>query len=146
MPSDSTAPPVDFEGHLRLSARMKGFLHLVLLLAACAVPASAREFKLYAVLLQDLPVELSDGARWMMDKGDVFPVLMYKESQTKIVLQLAGANFMIETKRVRILEESEVPAGLVVYRKNVDTYLKTKSEKWRAASEPKKPASEAPKP
>ena len=125
---------------------MKGFLHLVLLLVACAVPASAREFKLYAILLQDLPVELSDGARWMMDKGDVFPVLMYKESQTKIVLQLAGANFMIETKRVRILEESEVPAGLVVYRKNVDTYLKSKSEKWRAASGPKKPAPETPKP
>jgi hypothetical protein len=125
---------------------MKGFLHLVLLLAACAVPANAREFKLYAVLLQDLPVELSDGARWMMDKGDVFPVLMYKESQTKIVLQLAGANFMTETKRVRILEESEVAPGLVNYRKNVETYLKSKSEKWRAASEPKKPAPETPKP
>jgi hypothetical protein len=125
---------------------MKGFLHLVLLLAACAVPASAREFKLYAALLQDMPVELSDGARWMMDKGDVFPVLMYKESQTKIILQLAGANFMTETKRVRILEESEVATGLVNYRKNVETYLKTKSEKWRAAYEPKKPAPETPKP
>ena len=125
---------------------MKGFLHLVLLLAACAVPASAREFKLYAALLQDMPVELSDGARWMMDKGDVFPVLMYKESQTKIILQLAGANFMTETKRVRILEESEVASGLANYRKNVETYLKTKSEKWRAASEPKKPAPETPKP
>jgi hypothetical protein len=125
---------------------MKGFLHFVLLLAACAVPANAREFKLYAVLLQDLPVELSDGARWMMDKGDVFPVLMYKESHTKIVLQLAGANFITETNRIRLLEESEVASGLINYRKNVETYLKTKSEKWRAASEPKKAALETPKP
>jgi len=125
---------------------MKGFLHLVALLVLCAVPASAREYKLYAMLLEDMPVELSDGARWMMDKGDVFPVLMYKESQTKLVLQLAGANFITEAKRVRILEEREVPAGLVVYRKNVETYLKSKSEKWRAAYEPKKPAPETPKP
>jgi hypothetical protein len=124
---------------------MKSFLRIFLLLAVCILPARAREFKLYAILLQDLPVELSDGAKWMMDKGDVFPVLMYKDSQKKIVLQLAGATFMIETKNVRILEESEVPDGLIVYRKNVDTYLKSKAEKWRESSDPKKSAAEAPK-
>src|SRR5580765_8846455 len=111
---------------------MKVFLRLVLMLAVCAVSATAKEFKLYAILVEDLPVELSDGARWMMDKGDVFPVFMYKESQTKIILQLAGANFMTETKRVRILEDDEIQAGLVNYRKNVETYLKSKSEKLRA--------------
>jgi hypothetical protein len=115
------------------------------LFVALAFTAGAAEYKLYAALNQDTPVELSDGAKWMMDKGDVFPVLMFKESQTKVVLQLAGANFLIDTKLVRILEPREVPAGLAVYRKNVETYLKSISEKWRAAYEPKKPAADAPK-
>jgi hypothetical protein len=64
----------------------------------------------------------------MMDQGDVFPVLMYKEQQTKIVLQLAGTSFLTETSRVRILSPKEVPAGLQRYRKNVETYLQTQSE------------------
>lgn len=123
---------------------MKGFLRISLLVAL-AVTAHAREYKVYATLNEDIPVELSDGAKWMMDKGDVFPVLMYKDAQTKVVLQLAGANFMVESKRVRILEPREVPAGLVIYRKNVESYLKSISEKWKAAYDPKKPAAEAPK-
>lgn len=123
---------------------MKGFLR-ILLLIALAIPAGAREYKLYATLLDDTPVELSDGAKWLMDKGDVFPVLMFKDSQTTIVLQVAGANFTLETKRVRILEPKEVPAGIVIYRKTVETYLKTKAEKWRATYEPKKPATDAAK-
>ncbi len=123
---------------------MKGLLH-IFLLAAFALTAGAREYKLYAALTEDIPVELSDGAKWMMDKGDVFPVLMFKDSQTKVVLQLAGANFLIDAKRVRILEQREVPAGILIYRKNVESYLKTKADKWRAAVEPKKPAADAPK-
>ncbi len=124
---------------------MKGLLR-IFLLAVLALPATAREYKLYATLIEDMPVELSDGAKWMMDKGDVFPVLMFKESQTKVVLQLAGANFLTDTRRVRILENSEVPAGLLVYRKNVEVYLKTKADKWRVASEPKKSDAPASKP
>ena len=123
---------------------MKGLLR-ILLLIALATPAGAREYKLYATLLDDSIVELSDGAKWLMDKGDVFPVLMFKDSQTSIVLQVAGANFLIETKRVRILEPKEVPAGIATYRKTVETYLKTKAEKWRAAYEPKKPGADAAK-
>ena len=123
---------------------MKGFLRL-LLLAALALTADAREYKVYAALIEDMPVELSDGAKWMMDKGDVFPVLMYKDSQTKVVLQLAGANFITDTKHVRILEPRDVPAGLVVYRRNVESYLKSISEKWKAAYEPKKPDPAVPK-
>ena len=136
--------PVAFVAHIRQCGAMKGLLR-IFLFALLALPASAREYKLYAALLDDMPVELSDGAKWMMDKGDVFPVLMFKESQTKVVLQLAGANFLTDTSRVRILENREVPAGLLVYRKNVEVYLKTKVEKWRAASEPKKPDAPAPK-
>ena len=124
---------------------MKGLLY-IFLPAALALTAGAREYKLYAALTEDIPVELSDGAKWMMDKGDVFPVLMFKDSQTKVVLQLAGANFLTDAKRVRILEQREVPAGILIYRKNVESYLKTKAEKWRAAVEPKKPTADAPKP
>ena len=123
---------------------MKGFLRLLLLLAF-AIPASAREYKLYAILLADTPVEMSDGGKWLMDKGDVFPVLMFKDSQTSVVLQVAGTSFMTEMKRVRILEPKEIPAGLVAYRKTVETYLDWKTKKWRAAFEPKKPEAEAPK-
>ena len=123
---------------------MKGLLVIVLTFAL-ATGLNAREYKLYAALVEDIPVELSDGAKWMMDKGDVFPVLMFKESQTKVVLQLAGANFITDTKQVRILEAREVPAGLKIYRKNVETYVKSISEKWKAAYEPKKPAAETPK-
>ncbi len=116
---------------------MKGFAFIVCL-ACLALPANAREYKLYAVLLGDTPVELSDGARWMMDKGDVFPVLMFKDSQTRVVLQLAGATFMLEAKRVRILKDEEVAPGLAIYRRNVELYLKSKADKWRAAHEPAK--------
>ncbi len=123
---------------------MKGILRMFLF-AALAFTADAREYKLYATLTEDTPVELSDGGRWMMDKGDVFPILMFKDSQTKVVLQIAGASFLTDMKHVRILEQREVPAGILTYRKSVETYLKTKAEKWRAASEPKKPAAEAPK-
>ena len=134
--------PVDFPADLLHCARMNGILRMFLP-AVLALTAHAREYKVYAALNEDLPVELSDGAKWMMDKGDVFPVLMYKESQTKIVLQLAGANFITDTKRVRILEQREVPAGLVIYRKNVESYVKSISEKWKAAYEPKKPETPA---
>jgi hypothetical protein len=136
--------PVDFPADLLHCGGMKGIL-CILLLTVIAITADAREYKLYAALTEDMPVELSDGAKWMMDKGDVFPILMFKDSQTKVALQLAGANFLTETKRIRILEQHEVPAGLVIYRKNVETYLKSISEKWKAAYEPKKPAADPPK-
>jgi hypothetical protein len=110
-----------------LFSRMKTVVSLLCLLALqCA--AFAKEFKLYATLLEDIPVELADGAKWMMDKGDVFPVVMYKEMQRKIVLQLAGTNFWTDTKRVRILRDDEVAAGLANYRKNVNAYLESKSK------------------
>ena len=101
---------------------------LILLLAATAA-ARAYEFKLYATFTEDTRVELSDGAVWMMDKGDVFPVEAYKNMQKNIVLRLAGATFMTDTPRVRILKPEEVPAGVETYRKNVRAYLDSTSEK-----------------
>ncbi len=102
-------------------------LILCLLAFCCLMPAaSAREYKLYAALLAETPVELADGSKWVMDKGDVFPVLMFKEMRTKIVLQLDGTNFRIETKTTRILKKEEIAAGLINYEKNVGNYARSK--------------------
>ena len=101
----------------------------ILLLLAPTLDAAAREYKLYAILNEDTKVELSDGAVWVMDKGDVFPVESYKNSQKDIVLRLAGATFMTETARTRILTPAEVPAGMEVYRRNVRAYLESTSKK-----------------
>ena len=115
-----------------------------LFLSILALSAGAKEYKLYAMLLEDTPVELADGAKWMMDKGDTFPVLMYKEMQTKIVLQLAGTSFWVDTKRVRILKNAEVPEALSTYRRNVQTYLESKSKSMK--SELERPSESAAKP
>ena len=117
-----------------------------LCLLTLPMAAPAKEFKLYAMLLEETPVELADGAKWLMDKGDVFPVVMYKEMQTKIVLQLAGTNFWTDTKRVRILKSDEVAAGLANYRKNVQAYLESKSKAMKSGIEIPEKAGAATKP
>src|SRR4051812_33734505 len=91
---------------------------LILLLYACTA-TQAGDFKLYAALTEDSRVQLSDGAVWQMDKGDVFPVEAYKNQQKNVILRLAGATFMIETARTRVLKAEEVQDGIEVYRKNV---------------------------
>jgi hypothetical protein len=115
----------------RLSSKMKTLL-LSLCVAALAAAASAKEFKLYAILLEETRVDLEDGATWLMDKGDVFPVVMYKDMQKNIILQLAGTKFRTETKRVRILEPNEVEQGLENYRKNVQAYLESKAKRLQS--------------
>lgn len=103
--------------------------------------AEKKRYVLYAMLLDTLPVDLADGAQWMMDKGDTFPVIMFKEQQTKVMLQLAGTSFMIDVKHVKIIEEKNLTAGeLASYRRNVQTYIDTRSEQWkkRAATPEKK--------
>jgi predicted DNA-binding protein (UPF0251 family) len=121
------------------------FAFALTLLLALAPAASAREFKLYAILLEDTKVELSDGAVWMMDKGDVFPVEAYKNQQKNIILRLAGATFATETSSTRILKAEEIAAGLEVYRKTVRAYLDSTSKKIQQRLQPeegkeKKPA------
>lgn len=125
---------------------MKTVLLLLSLVAVLATPIHAKEFKLYAILLEETPVELDDGSKWLMDKGDVFPVVMYKDLRKNIVLQLAGTQFRTETKRVRILESGEVAQGLENYRKNVQAYLDSKAKRLksdlqlRPGAEPSLPA------
>ena len=107
-------------------------LFAILALALPAHSAGKRHFTLYGTLLDTLPVDLADGAQWMMDKGDTFPVVMYKEQQTKIMLQLAGTSFVIDAKHVRVFEAKELTASaLASYRRNVQTYIDTRSEQWK---------------
>jgi hypothetical protein len=113
---------------------------LALLALAATAVAAPKKFELYATFLQDTRVELSDGAVWMMDKGDVFPVEAYKNQQRNIVLRLAGATFMTATERVRILKPEEVPAGLEVYRNNVRAYLESTADKIKEMIEEEKAA------
>ena len=127
------------------SPRVKFFYLLFFMLLASLADSEAqgkKRYILYATLLDDTPVELSDGANWMMDKGDSFPLLMFKDEQTAVVLQLAGANFRVETKRVRITEAKDVtPAMVANYRQNVQTYIESRSEKIQKELRPgpKKP-------
>jgi len=107
---------------------MRNLVCLILLFATVAA-SRGYEFKLYAMFTEETRVELSDGAVWMMDKGDVFPVEAYKNMQKNIVLRLAGATFMTESARVRILTAVEVPAGIEKYRENVRSYLDSTSKK-----------------
>jgi len=103
-----------------------------LLLVYSLHAAEKKRFVLYAILNQDMPVQLADGARWMMDKGDTFPVVMYKEQQTKVVLQLAGTSFTTSVIDVKVVEEKEVtPEQLASYRNNVQHYLDGQAEKWK---------------
>ena len=107
---------------------MRFLAPLIPLLLAC-IPAQAGDFKIYAALTEDTRVELSDGAVWQMDKGDVFPIEAYKNQQKNVILRLAGATFMTETARIRVLQPGEVQAGIEVYRKNVRAYLDSTSKK-----------------
>jgi hypothetical protein len=108
---------------------MRTLIAFIFVALAAVSSVSAKEFKLYAAFLEDTRVRLSDGAEWMMDKGDVFPVKAYKNQQKNIILQLGGASFMTETARVRILKSKEVAEGLEVYKKNVRAYLESTAQK-----------------
>ena len=106
-----------------------------LLLAFASANAADKKLLLFALLTQDTPVQLEDGAKWMMDKGDAFPVIMFKEQQTKLLLQLAGTTFLIPATSVRVLEGEQVTEEiLAAYRRNVASYIDGKSKKWQAAA------------
>lgn len=115
--------------------RMKPLLALVALLAAALSAAAGDRVVLYAMLTESQRVELTDGARWQMDKGDCFPVVAYKESHTKVILQLAGAQFMVPAQTTRIVSEKELPKALASYRANVNTYINSFTNRWRSNAE-----------
>jgi hypothetical protein len=108
-------------------------LFLAVVFLGCALRAEEKKrFVLYAVLTENSNVQLADGSKWMMDKGDTFPVVMFKEQQTKIVLQLAGTSFMIEAAHAKVVEEKDLTTQqLASYRTNVQQYIDSRSEKWK---------------
>lgn len=108
-------------------------LSIILALCVTAVAQEKKRFVLYASFLESTPVQLADGAKWIMDKGDTFPVMMFKEQQTKVVLQLAGTSFMTDTAKVKIVEEKDAtPEQLATYRTNVQNYIDSRAEKWKS--------------
>lgn len=117
-------------------------LLLALGLHAQTTVREQRPFEMYAQFLEDTRVELSDGAVWMMDKGDCFPIYMFKDQQTKIVLKLASATFQVPAKSMKVLPESQNETALVSYRKNLSQYLNAQPNIWtkeaKAAKDAKK--------
>jgi hypothetical protein len=95
---------------------------------------------IYAQLLENAQVTLSDGSEWAMDKGDCFPIDMFKEQQTKVVLKVGGSTFMIETPRVRVMKEHETEAALKSYRVTLAAYAKTHGDRWLKEAEKSPPA------
>ena len=120
-------------------AHMKSFVCLLGLLGALQASAAERVL-LYARLNADLTVELTHGSKWKMDKGGCFPVVAYKEAHTKLILQLAGAQFMVPASKANIVPEKEEAQAVEKYRANVNTYINGYANRWRNEAEaPKKP-------
>lgn len=100
--------------------------------------AAPSKYVLYAQFLEDTRVELSDGSEWAMDKGDCFPVYMFKDQQRKIVLSLGGETFMTEASRMRVMKDNEKEAALRSYRVTLEGFLKSRAAHWKKeAAEPK---------
>ena len=112
--------------------RLAFIIALLLSLGTFASAQEKKRFVLYAALHESTPVQLADGAKWQMDKGDTFPVIMFKEQQTRVILQLAGTSFMLRADMVKIIEEKDVtPEQLTTYRNNVANYLESRAAKWK---------------
>jgi hypothetical protein len=114
---------------------LSAFLFLLLLavgrpLHAQTTVHAQKPFELYAQFLEDTRVELSDGAVWMMDKGDCFPIYMFKDHQTKLVLKIASATFQVDASKMKVLPESQNEMALVSYRKNLAQYLNKQPDTW----------------
>ena len=115
------------------------FFTFILFVGSTAI-AEKQAFVLYAALNENTPVEMADGSKWQMDKGDTFPLVMFKEQQTKVVLQLAGTTFLIHADRVKIIVAKDVtPEQMATYRNNVKSYIQNRSEDWKAKARGKTP-------
>jgi hypothetical protein len=104
------------------------FLLIVLSFASIHADPEKKRYVVYAQFKEDTMVDLSDGSKWAMDKGDCFPIYMYKEHQTKVVLQLGAATFWTDTKRVRVMKESEIDQAVASYQKNLENYIKIRRD------------------
>jgi hypothetical protein len=113
-------------------------------MAATGAPNEKKPFVMYAQLLDTKEVQLSDGSVWLMDKGDCFPIHMFKERQTIVVLQIATANFAIPAYHVRVMKDHEAAEAAASYKQNVDNYWKAVAKRPKAgAATPAAPAAPA---
>ena len=111
---------------------VKTVLTFLILLAALLAPARAgQKVVLFARLTDAAVVELSTGAKWRMDKGDAFPVIAYKESHTMVILQLAGAQFIVPVNKTEIVPDKELGDAITKYRDNVTNYINGYSDRWK---------------
>jgi len=108
---------------------------IALLLLAALQTRAGEPVILYARLLDSLGVSLPDGAKWEVRKGDCFPVVAYRESHTKLILQLASNGFYIPASKAEIVEDKDVPAAMTSYRASVNKYLDSYSARWRENAE-----------
>ncbi len=116
---------------------LKPVLAILALLALLLLPlgAAGEKVMLYARMTATTEVDLTTGAKWRMEKGDAFPVIAYKESHTKVILQLAGAQFMVDSDRVEIVPKNDLPAAIENYRANVTNYINSFSDRWKKNAE-----------
>jgi hypothetical protein len=114
---------------------MKALLAILLLALCTAQSVAGERVVLYARLLQDLAVELTDGSKWAMEKGDCFPVVAYKESHTKLILRLASTSFVVSADHAAIVSDRETPAAIERYRATLQTYIEGFSARWKAKAE-----------
>jgi len=114
---------------------MKALIALLLLALCTAQGGAADRVTLYARLTEDLAVELTDGSKWAMEKGDCFPVVAYKESHTKLILRLASTNFVVASQHAEIVKDNESAAALERYRGTLQVYIEGFSARWKAKAE-----------
>jgi ferric-dicitrate binding protein FerR (iron transport regulator) len=124
--------------------RMKFVAFLLLAMAmACATmnaaPNEKKPFVKYAELIDTNQVELSDGSVWIMDKGDCFPIHMFKDRRTVVILKIATATFMVPAYQIREMRNDEQAKAEANYQRNVDNYWKAvaKRDKTNEAAAPK---------
>jgi hypothetical protein len=87
-----------------------------------------KHYRLYAGVIGRVEVQLADGGQFQAEKGDVFPVVMFKAEGTKAVLQLAGTTFLLSRDWLELIEDKDLTeAQLNSYRRNAEAYLD-----WRA--------------
>ena len=113
---------------------MKAILALLLILGASHVRAGDAVI-LYARLTEDRAIELPDGSKWQMAKGGCFPVVAYKESHTKLILQLGGTGFVIPADKAEIVEDKNLPEAIANYRTVLANYLEGYASRWRKNAE-----------
>jgi len=108
--------------------------------AANAAPNEKKPFVKYAELIDTNQVQLSDGSVWIMDKGDCFPIHMFKDRRTVVILKIASATFMVPAYQVREMRNDEQFAAEANYQKNVDNYWKAVAKREKTSEAPAAPS------